>query len=504
MLKKVKGHATQEHVTLGVINEYDRTGNCKADELATYAQQTCEHMVGQLSTYFAERHHAYIQFICSVHSFLLHMFRAVDKARAKHDSMHQGEAGKLKKLAIEPSLPYPYSDESVDLDIHNLDPETFQSLDKGSKRIFATFCGRTWALAPQDTQGASWLEMCILFFLHGGRHEDLHVQGNSCAQPSTSLRNVLQAFKNKAKFVLEMCLVPSSLVFFKPSTCPHNRGRILGYTNHTPCIGGVPVVTHQEGEYIAQCLVELRHVWTNNSRKLLKQGLLELPARKYSLRGIVPESWKSYRGGSTPSHACPEAGVGVSSNMAKQGHIPEGIVFEKVLDEHVEQWLVQVATPNATPDTISASTLSLKCPVCMYPRECINTKLLKGSCWQPVACKQPQCKATRASSKWNCMCNVPWYTCPAHAPIGHRAGRKVVLQKSTVNQNLPKPSPACPEAGVGVLCRRAKRKQDQTNGGDVQRPKKRSRKHINEEAILAIQRLREARQQSRDPGDRAI
>ena len=102
------------------------------------------------------------------------------------------------------------------------------------------------------------------------------------------------------------------------------------------------------------------------------------------------------------------------------------------------------------------------------------------------------------------MCNVSWYACPAHAPIGHRAGRKLVLQKSTVNQNLPKPSLACPEAGVGVLSHKAKRKQDPTNGDDVQRPKKRSRKHINEEAILAIQRLREARQQSRDPGDRAI
>ena len=143
------------------------------------------------------------------------MFRAIDKTRETHNRNHRGEAGKLKKLAIEPSLPYPYSDESVSLDIHTLDPETFQALDKGSKRILTTFCGRTWALAPQDTQGASWLEMCILFFLHGGCHEDLHVQGNSYAQPSTSLRNVLQAFKNKAKYVLKMCLVPSSLVFFQ-------------------------------------------------------------------------------------------------------------------------------------------------------------------------------------------------------------------------------------------------------------------------------------------------
>ena len=102
------------------------------------------------------------------------------------------------------------------------------------------------------------------------------------------------------------------------------------------------------------------------------------------------------------------------------------------------------------------------------------------------------------------MCNVSWYTCPVHAPIGHRAGRKFVFKKSLVNQNLPKPSLACPEAGVGVLCNKAKRKQDPTNFDDVQRPKRRCRKHINDEAIVAIQRLREARQQSRDPGGLGI
>ena len=78
------------------------------------------------------------------------------------------------------------------------------------------------------------------------------------------------------------------------------------------------------------------------------------------------------------------------------------------------------------------------------------------------------------------------------------------MQKSPVIQNLPKPSLVRPEAGGGVLCYKAKRKQDPNSFDDVQRPKRRCRKHINEEAVLAIQHLREARQQSRDPGDRGI
>ena len=381
-------------------------------------------------------------------------------------------------------------------------------------RSLPLFCGRTWALAPQDTQGITWLELCLLFFLHGGSHQDLHVQGNSSAKPGASLRTVLQAFKNKAKFVLKMCLQPASNVFFKPSTCPHNRCRALGYTNHTPCIGGIPVVTYEEGQYMAQCLIELRHVFSKNSRGLLSQGLLQLSARKFSLRGVIPDTWKS-----------------------------KFSVFEEIREQHVDKWLVQVAGTSAPPDTIIPS-LVLTCPVCCKPRECNHTKLIKGSSWQPVACKQLQCKAVRASSKWSCVCGNLWYTCPVHAPIGHTAGRQATLAtasecKSGGNiQNAPKPSPDPPQAGVGVsqdrakrrrvsdthasaqnlpklsldrlqagagvLCNKAKRKQNPSVFDDVQRPKRRCHKHINQEAILAIQRLREARKQSRDPGDLRI
>ena len=264
---------------------------------------------------------------------------------------------------------------------------------------------------------------------------------------------------------------------------------------------------------MAQCLIELRHVFTKNSRGLLSQGLLFLSARKFSLRGVIPETWKS-----------------------------KFSVFEEIREQHVDQWLVQVAETRAPPDTINAS-LVLTCPVCCKPRECNHTKLIKGSSWQPVACKQLQCKAVRASSKWSCACGMLWYACPVHAPIGHTAGRQVrattasecmggniqtapkpspdppqagvgvskdrakrrrVSDTQAIIQNLPKLSLDRPEAGAGVLSNKAKRKQNPNTFGDVQHPKRRCHKHINDEVILAIQRLREARKQSRDPGDLRI
>ena len=138
-----------------------------------------------------------------------------------------------------------------------------------------------------------------------------------------------------------------------------------------------------------------------------------------------------------------------------------------------------------------------------------------------------------------------WYDCPVHAPIGHTAGRQVRATTASdcmsggniqtaptpspdppqagvgvskdrakrrrvsdthaiIIQNLPKLSLDRPEAGAGVLSCKAKRKQNPNIFDDVLRPKRRCHKHINQEAILAIQRLREARKQSRDPGDLGI
>ena len=96
---------------------------------------------------------------------------------------------------------------------------------------------------------------------------------------------------------------------------------------------------------------------------------------------------------------------------------------------------------------------------------------------------------------------------PPQAGVGvskDRAKRRRVSDTQAIIQNLPKLSLDRPEAGAGVLSNKAKRKQNPIFFDDVQRPKRRCHKHINEEAILAIQRLREARKQSRDPGDLRI
>ena len=61
----------------------------------------------------------------------------------------------------------------MDLTIQSLPQATLQNLDDGSKRILAFMCTRSWALAQPGTQGITWLELAIMYFLYGGSEMEL-------------------------------------------------------------------------------------------------------------------------------------------------------------------------------------------------------------------------------------------------------------------------------------------------------------------------------------------
>ena len=168
------------------------------------------------------------------------------------------------------------------------------------------------------------------------------------------------------------------------------RLRDIGYSNHTPCIVGLPTMTNEESKHLVKCLVGLRHKFTRNSTTLWDQGLLELARRKLSLRGSIPDPWTS------------------RCNL-----------FSEFDNDRVGQRLARVSVPAAPNPT----EVSLKCPVCLHMQDCTHTSLVKGAVWKPVQCKLRHCRATRSSAKWTCTCNKLWYTCDIHALSGHSAGR---------------------------------------------------------------------------------
>ena len=173
-----------------------------------------------------------------------------------------------------------------------------------------------------------------------------------------------------------MCLKPESRAFFKPSKVPQLRCRRIGYTSHTPCIRAIPHLNEQEGKAITKLMIAMRHKFTRNSNILLNQGTMELPSRKFTFRGAVPDAWQQRQ-----------------------------TLFPEVKAQEVDEWLASIASPSSPP---CKSTLLLKCPECYMEQDCTNRTLTRGTAWKQVQCKSFLCRASRTAVKWLCTCGKPW------------------------------------------------------------------------------------------------
>ena len=318
------------------------------------------------------------------------MFRAVSDARVQYDKRARALGIVTDKWPISNSLDYARLEQAVRVDIQRLPAEVFIGLDSGTKMLLGFLDGWTWALVTAGTPGISWLELCIMFFLHGGRCDYLGLADRHEGQTKHTLRTVLKSFICKFKATVKIHLVQHSQVFFKSSKVTALRCNSIGYSNHCACIVGLPALGDDQASELTKMLVGMRHTFTNNSSRLFSENLLKLPARRFSYRGAIPSSW---------------------TNASSR--------FPCVIPTQVQTWLQELEAPEIGNNV----QLELTCPVCKCTKECSNQVLLKGTTWKVINCLHKNCRASRTSSKWICTCGRPWYLCQTHAPIGHAAGR---------------------------------------------------------------------------------
>ena len=325
-----------------------------------------------------------------MHSFLLSMFQTISDARMAHNKQARALGTITDKVTISNSLEYARLEHSVHLDLHALPSDVFMRADIGTKKLVGVLLGWTWSMAPEGTPGISWLELCVMFFLHGGISTDLGLEHRHEGQTQLSLRLVLQAFIRKFKAIAQIHLVWHSQVFFKSSKSTRLRCQSIGYSNHCACIAGLPALGDDQASELTKMLVGLRHTFTRNSSKLFDDNLLQLPPRRFSYRGAIPSSW--------------------TSSVSR---------FPCVIPTQVEDWYLNREIPQVQP---CVPCLTLHCPLCKTPKNVWGRLLLKGTCWKQITCLSRSCRNTRTSAKWLCDCGRPWYICNIHAPLGHLSG----------------------------------------------------------------------------------
>jgi ribonuclease HI len=412
---KVKGHATAADLQHGISTAEHQAGNDMADSLATMAYKESDQQVGHLASFFCGREQRYIKLVSSIHAFVAHMLSAANAARDKH---HSGGTVAARKgpatVSIARHLLYGNSEAATQLKGHQHDAAVYASMDEGQHRVLSMLLHYKWAVATDQRPGISWLELCALFFLHGGKHHHLNQQDSTQAHPAASLHQVLQAFRAKTKGVVTLHLTALGQAMFKPAKVATLRAKAIGYCNHTACITSWPVLTEQQAAHLTVCILELRQTFTVNSLRLLQQGYLQLIPKRFTYRAAVPTRWTTAR---EPF-----------KQFSGQAH-----------EEH---------THRRTPDGSTSSSLDLTCSKCKNKLERGPTKpLLAGTKWRWLTCKQQECGQGASAAKWHCQCGKLWYACDLHAPSGHAIGRqhhtaqakRKPIRRSLAWANMPPP-----------------------------------------------------------------
>jgi hypothetical protein len=411
---KVKGHAGAKEIRTGTARLFDVVGNNKSDTLATKGRVDRSDKLGQLADFFATRQNAYVRFVIRLHNFQIAMLNAVAAARRakKNIDVVPGFAKTIPKCTLITQLPYPGLSCAGTIVLAPLPEVVYSKLSAVHKHVLSFFVSTRWALADEMQQGASWIEILVLYFARGGSEASLGVGQVGEADSRISLRKLLPIFKKIARAVLSKYVVPESQVFFKPSKFAALRAKPLGFTNHIACIAGIPYLEGAQPQLVAKMLVTLRHTFTNASAELMSRGKLMLRWQKLLQRGAAPTEW------SAPSTRKVFEPVPANLELAKRKVLSSGAGYS---------W---------------SNQLYLKCPSCGRTKDCGASKLINDATWLPVSCKW--CKLARSSAKWMCQCGVPWFVCDAHASIGHAAG---TVRKRTTNNTkaIDVPMPLAPK-----------------------------------------------------------
>ena len=264
-------------------------------------------------------------------------------------------------------------------------------MSDSQKSIMGFLFAHRWGLAPHGTQGITWLELLVLFFLHGGNHQLAGLPATDDTEPVSSLRVLLAAFKRNVRKVVDSYIAVDSAHFFRPSKAGHLRLKSIGFANHAAAIvGNISHISSVQAAEVVRILVGLRHKFTRNSTKLWNEGNLKLQAIRISYRIAPPLCHNSKLFPQLDIHTI----AGWAASLAEE----------------------PVARPNS---------FFLFCPNCVHHKEVSNIVLLRDGLWKALKCTN--CNGHKSTRQWHCQCRIQWHSCLLHAGLGH-ACRPIIRQ----------------------------------------------------------------------------
>jgi ribonuclease HI len=376
----VKGHATEEHIRIGVSTEQNRTGNDKADKLADLGVKMHGEETFDLARMFSKRHAEYTKFMQKVaqHIVEAHLIHKrlleIKEAKEEQDRI----ARKREGVAYAP-LHFPKLHQGQPLSFTYVITQ-FRAEYKAAPfahLVQQFLVAQSYHAHDDGARGITWIELYTLYRIAGNKQP----VPDAPANPATLAQN-LAAFKRAVRTIVRWTsLDPRIKRMFEPDQCKQPQLKGLAIDGVYPAISCNLCISEHIQELLQYQLIKLTRRINLKSTKQFLQGEHTLPLRKIELKGAA--------------------------------------IWDKNICKTAEPCnLHENAVPLQNGEGCGSERLYLPlnriyCPSCGQGRWTKNTHIRRDNLGAPITCGG--CKAKPRSLLWQCACDTPWATCDRHA-----------------------------------------------------------------------------------------
>ena len=414
-LTKQKGHATEKMVSEGKVREVDREGNHQSDRAAELGITEEQKEVDHLGWKYAARQKAYGRLMARVHEFIIKVRKGQKEKKEEKEKLKNPFGTKDKnKMNVPKSLSYGTEAEGArDLEIRKTQQHD-EEVEEERPKLEQVRCFLTnvkWKVVNEDDDtehpGITWLELYVLFAIHGGCERIREKQKTQPHLKAETLQSAMAGFKRRVRKITKQCTKEEDEVYTSVSYARINRLQGLAISNKHAAINGTPIVDEEDARIIVKAILAMRGVNQKKHKILHEEGHLKLIPRPMAYKGAA-HAWLRNLG-KTEKH----------EDWTKEPRSPDPMAREKeVLSE-------------------------IRCPEC-DASQCTNDQKLHTKVgYSQIKCKE--CHEVNTSMKWQCTCGGSWIKCGVHV-------RRNLMKEFPFASSTPM---ICRMPSRGVACNRS-------------------------------------------------
>jgi hypothetical protein len=446
-IRKVKGHATETDVIEGRATKNDKDGNHYSDQ---NADKGVEALYGiglvKLASWAARRHKAYKRLMMRIQGFIAGMTLHIKELRAKQQVADKATLGYDPEKWVRADGRVRHEDKDT-TEYHKLNIQpAVQGRHKHSKcqtqyeEVHAFIAGREWAHAHAESNaaGITWLELFVLFDLHGSRttggqhvknqaamnraqrrQQDSKLRQQQAQRTSTRNRKTADAtikpnldeelkhFKHLVRYITSHDLPEGQLRWFKSESRAHLRRLApLGIDGHQPGIAAYCQCTDAERDDIRRAIVGQK---IGNNIKHMKQ-LKEL--EELQNRGLNE---------SETHHTMLFKKARIATGAAPRWTRNFKLTDDNLMQREVPDQQDEQRGSDATRQQPEYDSRIIKCTRCGDGQETDWMQLRSNEGFRAIHCKT--CSLQQRCLRNHCQCDIVWHHCAIHRidPPFHRS-----------------------------------------------------------------------------------